>query len=203
MSDLELLPGDIFFTRGRGRLARLILFLTRGRGEAKTKVNHVGLVTRGGGVWQEPPAIIVEALQRVVRRPLLEYARPESPEVAVWRCTVLTGDDREAICKSAEAQVGRKYGYLKLLSYLPGWFGKGLSWIPLVTGGQVCSNLVAYAFGEEGLFFGVEPGRATPDDILDFCETHPAKYAEVVPLGPLARLLEGPLVPHQDAQEGT
>jgi hypothetical protein len=187
---IQLLPGDIMATRGRGRLARLILFLTRSRGEAKTKVNHVGLVVQGGTLGE---TVIVEALQHVMRRRLaVGYGKPDSPEVTIWRCAVLTGEDRDAICAWAEKQVGRRYGYVKLLSYLPGWFGKGLSWIPLVTGGQVCSNLVAYAFGEEGLFFGVEPGRATPDDILDFAEGHPAKYREVVPLGPLSTLLAGP-----------
>lgn len=183
------MPGDIMCTRGKGFLARAILFLTRERGEKeRTKVNHVGLVVKGGSIAE---AEIVEALQRVVRRGLWDaYGKPGSSEVAILRCTVLTPEDRDVICANAKAKVGQKYGVLKLLSYLPGWFGKGLSWLPLVTGGGVCSNLVAFAFGEEGLFFGVDPGRATPDAIWDFAMSHPGKYTVVLPLGPLAPLLE-------------
>jgi cell wall-associated NlpC family hydrolase len=45
----QLQPGDIFFTRGTGFLAKAIRFFTRNIGEQRSRVNHVGIVAKEGG----------------------------------------------------------------------------------------------------------------------------------------------------------
>ena len=66
-SENSLQPADIFFTRGTGLLSRLIRFFSRGIGEARTKVNHVGVVVEAGPIEK---AVVIEALTRVKRHRL-------------------------------------------------------------------------------------------------------------------------------------
>ena len=65
---LVLQRADIFFTRGTGLLSRLIRFFSRGIGEARTKVNHVGVVVEAGAIQE---AVVIEALSRVRRHRLV------------------------------------------------------------------------------------------------------------------------------------
>ncbi len=65
----ELLPADVFLTRGSSWLSRAIRFFTRGAGEARTKVNHVGLVVEGGPIED---AVVVEALSKVKQHKLVD-----------------------------------------------------------------------------------------------------------------------------------
>ena len=65
--NVDLHPADVFFTRGFRVFSRLIRFFTRGAGEARTKVNHVGIVVSGGTLES---AEIIEAVDRVRRHRL-------------------------------------------------------------------------------------------------------------------------------------
>ncbi|UCB43790.1 MAG: hypothetical protein JSV77_03845 [Dehalococcoidales bacterium] len=185
MSDL-LEPGDVFLTRGHAFISRAIRFFTRGIGEKRTKVNHVGLVVEAGDLKE---AIVVEALSRVKRHRLwLQYGPPKEDLVAVHRATNLTPDEVKLIVAAAEKQVGKKYGYLKIVAHFLDWMLLGAYvFRRLVPDGKypICSWLVAYAFGKADKHFGVEPGAATPDDIWDFIEGNPDRYQEVRPLTPL------------------
>src|SRR5262245_43542628 len=67
--DVQLEPGDIFFSRSNRFLGKAIRFFTRRIGESRTKVNHVGIVVQGGTPNQ---AVVVEALRTVERHRLID-----------------------------------------------------------------------------------------------------------------------------------
>ncbi len=86
---VELKLGDVFLTRGYSPLSRAIRFFTRGFGEKRTRVNHVGLVVEGGSLES---AVVVEAVLSVACRKLwLGYGPPKTDSVAVFRATNLSG----------------------------------------------------------------------------------------------------------------
>jgi hypothetical protein len=185
----ELLqPADIFLTRGRGFVSRLIRVFTRHIGESRTKVNHVGIVVEGGAVEK---AIAVEALSRVVCRPLIEGYGDGRDDVAVYRPLNLTPEEIKKVVAAAERYVGRDYGYFMIALHFADWLlqgayvfrrlGKGMDDYP------ICSWVVAHAYLKAGKKFGVDPGAASPDDIWDFVTSHPEKYQQVRPLVPLTR----------------
>ena len=183
---VTLEPGDVFLTRGYSFISRVIRFFTRDAGEKRTRVNHVGVVVEAGEITT---AIVVEALSLVKRHRLwAQYGPPRKDGVAVYRVTNLTPDEIEIIVTTAERQVGKKYGYLKIVAHFLDWLLQGAYvFRRLVPDGKypICSWLVAHAFSEAGKHFDVEPGAATPDDIWDFIVENPDKYTQVHPLVPL------------------
>jgi len=180
-------PGDVFMSRGKGFMRRAIRLFTRGFGESRTKVNHVGLVVEGGDLRA---AIIVEAVSRVKRHGLWPaYGPPGEDSVAIYRATNLSQDEINAIVARAESHVGKKYGYVMIVAHFLDWLLLGVYVFRRVVPGSrypICSWVVADAFGKTGKDFGVEVGMATPDDIWDFATTQPSKYEQVHPLNPLA-----------------
>ena len=183
---VTLEPGDVFLTRGHSIISWAIRFFTRAAGEKRTKVNHVGVVVEAGDI---KTAIVVEALSRVKRHKLWsQYGPPRKDGVAVYRATNLTPEEIQRIVATAERQVGKKYGYLKIAAHFMDWLLQGVYLFRrLVPDGKypICSWLVAHAFSKAGKHFGVEPGAATPDDIMDFIERNPDRYTEIRPLAPL------------------
>jgi len=184
---LMLWPGDVVFTRGDTLLGFAIRRFTRDAEEAPTKVNHVGVITEPGTIHH---AQLVEALERVEKHtPYAKYGRSRKQEVTIFR-PKLTQPQVDTIVSYAEAQVGKKYGYHKLLLHalrrtkarrvIDKWWSRGsLDKYP------ICSYLVARAFSKAGLDFGVSANLATPDDMWDFCVMRPDKYELIFPLGPL------------------
>lgn len=179
-------PGDVFLTRGRGVLSRLVRFFTRSIGESRTKVNHVGLVVESGDLRH---CVVVEALVRVRRHRLWSrYGPPRKDDVAVYRPRNLRPAQLQVILAEAEEQVGRRYGVLKLLAHFLDWLLLGAYLFRRLTDSgdyPICSWLVAHAFAKAGLDFGVKPGAASPDDVWDFVTSHPRRYVRVRPLSPL------------------
>ena len=187
--NILLKKGDVFLTRGDGFISRAIRFFTREIGEKRTKVNHVGLVVLGGNLKN---AIVVEALTRVKRHKLWsQYGPPKKDLVAVYRAINLTQEEVDKIVAEAESQVGKNFGYLKLVAHLMDWLLLGAYMFRrMVPDGKypICSWLVAHSFSKAGKHFGVEPGAATPDDIWDFVEERkPSKYEQIRPLKLLAQ----------------
>jgi hypothetical protein len=178
--------GDVFLTCGNSFISRAIRFFTRGIGEKRTKVNHVGLVVEAGEL---ETAVVVEALSHVTRHRLFEqYGPPGTDLVAVYRATNLTAEEINIIVATAERQVGKKYGWPMIVAHFLDWLLLGAYvFRRLVPGDRypICSWLVAHSFSKAGKHFGVEPGEATPDDIWDYIEKHPNRYIEVRPLTPL------------------
>lgn len=180
--------GDVFLTRGNAFISKAIRFFTRGIGEKRTKVNHVGVVVEDGDLEN---AVVVEALSKVVQHKLWsQYGLQKKTAVAVYRANNLTADEIEIIVKTAKKQVGKKYGWLMIGAHFMDWFLLGAYVFRRFVPGDrypICSWLVAHSFSEADKHFGVDPGAATPDDIWDFItEKHPELYQEIHPLKPLS-----------------
>lgn len=163
-------PADLFLTRGASSLSRLIRFFTREIGEPRTKANHVGIIVQAA----TPPekATVVEALTRVKRHSLERYLDGKT-DVAIYRATNLTDEEKTVILNAANRYVGRHYGYFKVLMHLFDWILQGPYLFRRLSDDDnypICSWLVAHSFRRAGKYFGVEPGAASPDDIADFVE---------------------------------
>lgn len=189
---VTLKPADIFLTRGSGFVSRAIRFFTRRIGEKRTKVNHVGLVVKGGSLRH---AVVVEALSSVKRHRLWnQYGPPSTDLVTVYRAKNLSDKEIKMIVAKAETYVGRKYGYFKILAHLADWFLLGAYRFRKFTRMDkypICSWVVAHSFKVAGKNFEVDAGAASPDDIWDFVtrENEPEKpkfYEQIYPLKPLA-----------------
>lgn len=183
---VQLLPGDIFLTRGPGFISGLIRFFSRHIGESRAQVNHTGVIVVGGPLTT---AIAVEAVAHVVRRPLwVAYGPPKKDAVAIFRPLNLTPEETAAIVSAAEGYVGERYGYLKIAAHLADWLLFGayvFRRLAQMDNYPICSWLVAHAYLKAGKDFGVPAGAAEPDDIWDFVTKHPDKYAQIWPLSPL------------------
>ena len=178
---VQLQKVDIFFTRGTGILSRLIRFFTRGIGESRTKVNHVGVVVEAGSIEK---AVVIEALSRVRRHRLVGQYGGTSHEVAVYRPMNVSQDEVNVIVAAAEYYESRRYGYFNLILHVLDWLLLGAYVFRRLAGDRypICSWLVAHSFKKARLFFGVEAGEAQPDDIWDFAQQNPGRYREVRPL---------------------
>jgi hypothetical protein len=189
---VEAAAGDVFLTRGHGFLSKAIRFCTRGIGEKRSKVNHVGVVVVGGNL---EICIVVEALTKVKRHRLLkQYGPPKKDGVAIYRPTNLTEEEIAKVVATANEMVDQSYGYLKILAHLLDWLLFGIyffRWFGRNGKYPICSWLVAYAFEQAGKHFGVKTGMASPDDIWDFIEENPDKYEQIHPLEPLG-VVAGP-----------
>ena len=186
----ELRPADVFFTHGTSVVSRLIRFFTRGAGESRTRVNHVGVVV-GGGSYHE--AIVVEALSTVRRHRLWgRYGPPKRDLVAIYRPVDLSPQETAQVVAGAMRYVGRKYGWFMLIAHLLDWTLQGVYLFRRLAGIDrypICSWVVAHAFLKAGRDFGVPAGAADPDDIWDYVVAHPDRYVRV---HPLARLRNEP-----------
>lgn len=186
--DVLLEPGDIFLTRGRGFVSRAIRFFTRRIGESRTKVNHVGLVVEGGPLER---AVVVEALREVERHRLVEAYGGAEDEVAIYRPLGLSPAEIARVVAAGEGYVGRRYGYGKIVLHALDWALQGayvFRRLGRMDDYPICSWLVAHAYAEAGVSFGVAPGAATPDDVWDHVTRHPAAFARVSELARVAPL---------------
>lgn len=184
-TNVELLPCDVFLTKGSSFVSRAIRFFTRHFGESRTQVNHVGIMVGGGSLHS---AIAVEALTKVKRHPLGRYAKQQATGVAVYRPLNLTADEMAAVAAKAESYVDRPYGWFKIATHLADWALLGAYVFRRMTDDDrypICSWVVAQAFAAADKDFGVEPGAASPDDIWDFVTANPDKYTEIRGLEPI------------------
>lgn len=182
---VTFMPGDIFLTRGDSFVSKGIRFFTRGRGESRTEVNHVGLVT-GEGTAES--ALTVEAMTTVKQRTLGAYRDSDSTQVAVYRPINLSEFELKRVVRKAESYVGKSYGYGKIFAHWVDWCLGGVYFarrIFRMDDYPICSWVVAQAFAEVGKDFGVAAGGADPDHIWDFVTANPDKYEVVYPLGRL------------------
>jgi hypothetical protein len=173
---MDLLPGDILFTRSKSRLGALIRFCTRRPYEAKTVASHVGIITVGGPLWD---AILVEAQSKTNRHSMqLAYAN-KPDELCIFRPLNLTQDETDDIVAKANSYVGRDYGYFKLVLHLFDWSLGGIYLfrrIGRMDNYPICSYVVAAAYKAAGKDFGVSSYAASPDDIWDYCLKKSNKY---------------------------
>ena len=180
---MQLLPGDIFLSKGDSFVSRAIRYFSRSGGESRTEANHVGLVVGDG---DEVTAPIVEALTKVKRRTMRSYSASKNTEVAIYRPIGLTPQQIITIVNRANGYVGDSYGYLKIVAHFGDWCLGGRYFFRRIVSMDrypICSWVVAQAYADAGLNFGVPAGMADPDDIMDFCVAHPAKYKVIHPMG--------------------
>ncbi|MBN2424521.1 MAG: hypothetical protein JXB44_05820 [Calditrichaceae bacterium] len=180
---MELEPTDIYLSKGSSFIAKAIRFFSTTIGESCTQVNHVGVIVTKGDLQT---CVVVEALHKVTRHTLWsEYGPDHNDLVAIYRPLNLTDEEEEIIVNEANEQVGKKYGYLKIVTHLLDWFLLGAYVFRRLTQDgryPICSWLVAHAFSKAGKHFGVDPGSAQPDDIWDFVNGNPDKYEQIYPL---------------------
>jgi hypothetical protein len=175
-----LRPGDVVLTRSRtGWLGPAIRWFQRRAWDEDVRYNHAAIVT---SLTPTPiaSARIVEALWRVRGGRLWDFYGPKAgknrPEILVFRVCSLTDAQRMASAVAAEAFVGRKYGWRKLLAHAADrWLSSKagrevFAFRVLLERGEqtpICSLLVQHAIGD-AVDFGVPPGAASPDDLDDF-----------------------------------
>lgn len=179
---LSLRTGDVVLTRGQGLVSGVIRFFTRGIGESRTKVSHVGLIVEGGPLES---CVLVEALHRVMRHVLWSRYAGSGTKVAVYRPKSLTSEEIATVVQKAESYVGRRYGYMKILAHWLDWVLQGAYVFRRLANEDrypICSWVVACSFAAAGKRFGVEPGAATPDDIWDFVTQQTDQYEPIVEL---------------------
>jgi hypothetical protein len=186
---LYAFAGDVFFTRSESVLGRLIRWAETDPGEEKTWANHTGVVVEDG--WLVPPdpakpcelAVVVEALWHVKK---WEWWTAHKAEVlAGQRIKAFgpreprTANEWSAFLDSAESFTGDRYGWWKLFAHLGDralFKGKKvISKALFIDRRPICSYLAAVAQAAQGLGFGMEPRAATPDEMLDFCESRQGK----------------------------
>lgn len=186
-SDYLFKPGDIFFTRGDGLLARAIRFFTRRIGERRTEVNHVGLIVDENML---PRTHCIEALLTVKRHRLWSHYLPRrTTGVAIYRPRDLSPAEAMVIAAEAEHYVGRHYGWPMLIAHFLDWLLQGAYVFRRLVGSDdypICSWVVAYSYAAAGRGFGTDPGAADPDDIWDYVTDNPNKFREVRDLKPFA-----------------
>lgn len=182
---IVLQPCDLVLTRGRGLLSRAIRFFETGKGEQRARVNHCAIVTTAGYPWDVQ---IVEALTTVKEHQLWRYANGRD-HVAIYRPTNLTTAEKTKILEAADSYIGKPYGPFKLVLHaLDRVIGDRYVFrrLAFMDDRPICSWLVARAYAAAGKTFGTLPGTAlSPDDIDDFLQSNPDKYACVWPLGDL------------------
>ena len=176
------LAGDIFFTRSRSLLGRLIRWAETDPNEPNgVWANHVGVVVSPG--WIVPPpldrqfaqAIAVEALWRAERWNWWDNHKNEvGLEIRVYRKPNLNFEQLRRIEAEAYKYVGAKYGWWKLFAHLVDrtvFKGKKtVSNLLYIDGRPICSYLAAHVFAAGGVSFGMPPAAADPDEMMDHCE---------------------------------
>lgn len=179
-----LRPGDTVLTRGKSWVSASIRFFTRGIGEPRTKVNHVGIVTEGGPI---ETALITEAVRKVTKRPLWATYAPQGDSVAIYRRRHLPIEDRRMIARKADSYVGRSYGYLKIAAHVVDYFLLGAfvaRRLCRMENYPMCAWHWGAAFAAAGIKIApVE--ELSPDHIWDHVNGHPDEWELVRPLEPL------------------
>lgn len=185
--------GDVFFTRSNSLLGRAIRWAETDPGEEPTWANHTGVLVESGwiGGTADPAyvratydpnyseAIVVEALWKTRRGPL----KVNGIEVRVFGpIPDLTPEELDALRAEAATYVGDTYGWWKLLFHLADraiFKGrKVLSKTLYVDKRPICSYLAAKVGAVVGLTYGMDPAAATPDEMLDYCESNPDEWVE-------------------------
>lgn len=182
---LYAFQGDVFFTRSTSLLGRLIRWAETEPGEGRTWTNHTGVVVKDG--WLVPPligsypdelAVVVESLWHTERQEWWTAHRKEVLQGQRIRAfgprEPRTRDEREAFLRVAHSFVGDRYGWWKLIGFLVKRATKGKidpTQAYFIDSRPICSYTAAKSEAAQGMWFGMEPQAADPDEMLDYCES--------------------------------
>jgi hypothetical protein len=167
-SPTVLQPGDIVHMRWRGFIGSGVRWATRRAGEPRTWVNHSALL-----VANNPAALLIEAVLKTrIRQPEVYEHFADCRLIVQRHPDGLTPDQQRTIVRKGLEYEGDDYGVPKaVLHLLDHFLGDRYVFRRLARDNQypICSWVVAYAYGEARLDFGVEAKAAAPDDIMDYC----------------------------------
>jgi hypothetical protein len=169
MATLILCKGDIIGVRSKGWLSNGIAIGSLTIGEKKTRLSHVGIITKGGTMRE---ALITEALAHVVERPLASYV---GTKMVVYE-PLVSDVRRELLAAKATEYKGRTYGYLKIVAHFLDFCLNGayiFRRLCLMDKYPICSWLVANCYKRIGISLGEDINEIQPDDIDDYCLKHP------------------------------
>lgn len=183
---LMLRQGDIVLTHGEGFISKAIRFFERAPKESLSEVNHAGIIVNDGTI---ETAFLVEALTQVEKHSLANAYSGADTKIEIWRSLNISSEDLDIICQKANAYVGNKYSYLKIVANFGDWlltrfcnvFIRRIRdvyffrWLAQLDNRPICSFVVAKAYAQAGYWFGVAAEQATPDDIDDFVRINEGK----------------------------
>ncbi len=185
--------GDTAFTRSNSLLGRLIRWGEREKGEEAPWTNHALVIVEDGWLgepdsWLHKEAVVVEALWKT-RKGTWEGWK-EGTDIRVFRpVPEYTEEEKSRFVADANHYVGDKYGYWKLGGFLIKRFtGINVPELFFIDNRPICSYLAAKVNDAARkinlriggwLGFGMHPQAADPDEMLDWCETHPEYWQEV------------------------
>lgn len=159
--------GSIGFETDRDSwISKMVRWFTR------SKWSHVFIVGAHDPVTGERE--ILEANWQGVQKAYLKKYLDDSIQLAVFRVEA-SQDVREAAYTSALGKVGRSYGFLQLLGFIP-VLALRLIFIKIdnpITSGRVCSELALEylrALKVEPFFDELDENSASPQDLLDAME---------------------------------
>lgn len=166
MSD-RVLPGDVVMFEGTGFFGKNIQVATTTGNEKRSKYSHVGIGDNDG--------YVIEALS-TVKRNRIDKRMKGNRSIVVYRNIGLISEQRNVIRDYAKSQIGRKYGWWKIGLHLGDYwlskmFRKDMFFFRKLQFSErypICSWLVAHAYDEIGMRFGINPKYAQPDDIADW-----------------------------------
>lgn len=191
---------DIIFTaaQGGGFISRRIMGATRTCNEPETRASHVALISVPAP-YMPNSVLIEETHPHQDTAPLSKYLKPGINTI-IYRRIGISPNQKKAIINAARADIGKRYGYGKILLFIAdAWLGKivsfpicmlgkmfGRTWrgieFPIfsrlnITRDLVCSQTVArYYYEQAGISFGRHWLTQNPDSMLDYCEAHPFEW---------------------------
>lgn len=181
-----------------GFVTRMIKRRSRLPSESKTEFTHAGIIGRGGAFTLA--TVIEQTFPRLREVSLREYY--SRAHLKFYRLKSLTTEDQQKIVTAMRRRIGERYGLLKLAGfYLDYWLSAAWSFIRRraveirfftrfnLTNRFVCSQVVAQVYGGYvdfapkntpnrllGRLFKRPGFSVTPDDIDDYCKSHPELF---------------------------
>ena len=166
--------GDVVCELGQSWFGRAIRWFTRGAFEPRTWAAHTGHMVDATN--------IAEALRKFTIRPL-----DAGRKIKVWRYRPGLAETVEiCIRQKALHWLGKAYGWWKLAAHAADGLIEKLTPFPHVylfrrligmADYPYCSWATGWTYEECVVYrFGVPPNAAAPDDIADWCESHPDEW---------------------------
>lgn len=173
--------GDIICIHGRGWLSDGILKAEYGDKIPAMAASHCGVFLAGQDVSNP---IVIEALARV-RTNLLSQSISDCLHAYALHDRSLDNNQRLRVLSKACAFSTDGYGYVDLVAQWLDATTRSTWWtdrLRIYLGHHpICSYVVAAAYEDIGLDFGVDSSTCKPSDVLGFALKHPEIY-DVIPL---------------------
>lgn len=167
---LAFKPGDIIAIRGKRLLSRLIE-------DFSGVISHVGMVTRAAPdvKWTQ----VTQALMPTVTTLTLTETLAHAAYAYAIQPLKIPDSDLDAIVAYVKSREGVRYDYRDLAwqaadkVFRTDWFTEHLASDEL----DICSELVAFAYGTRGYTFDVPRRVASPTQIFDYALARPNEFA--------------------------